>query len=86
MENFAGKQGGRILALWCNLRYDTSPFYNGDPMVTILPPAKSVVPAAPSSCPTCKRHIRKVLIIALVVSLLALFLCFIKVSFIFMRR
>ncbi|CAL4986942.1 unnamed protein product [Urochloa decumbens] len=30
-------------------------------------------------------HIRKVLIIALVVSLLALFLCFIKVSFIFMR-
>ncbi|CAN6381667.1 unnamed protein product [Urochloa humidicola] len=86
MENFAGKQGGRLLALWCNLRYDTSPFYSGDPMVTILPPAKSVVPAAPSSCPTCKRHIRKVLIIALVVSLLALFLCFIKVSFIFMRR
>ncbi|CAN6372738.1 unnamed protein product [Urochloa humidicola] len=42
-ENFAGRQGGRLLALWCNLRYDTAHFYSGDPMVTIVPPPAGLV-------------------------------------------
>ncbi|KAL6606174.1 hypothetical protein ACP70R_041827 [Stipagrostis hirtigluma subsp. patula] len=42
-DHFAGKQGGRVLALWCNLRYDTAPFYRGNPMVTVLPPVGAVV-------------------------------------------
>ncbi|KAB8114452.1 hypothetical protein EE612_053863, partial [Oryza sativa] len=29
--NFAGRQGGRILALRCNLRYDTDKFFAGEP-------------------------------------------------------
>ncbi|RLM58570.1 cysteine-rich receptor-like protein kinase 15 [Panicum miliaceum] len=31
MANFAGRQGGRVLGLRCNLRYDTSKFYAGEP-------------------------------------------------------
>lgn len=42
-DNFAGRQGGRLLALWCNLRYDTVQFYGDDPMVTIMSPVKEVV-------------------------------------------
>ncbi|CAL5010839.1 unnamed protein product [Urochloa decumbens] len=31
MANFAGRQGGRVLGLRCNLRYHTSKFYAGEP-------------------------------------------------------
>lgn len=29
--NFAGRQGGRVLGLQCNLRYDTNKFFAGEP-------------------------------------------------------
>ncbi|KAJ1276962.1 hypothetical protein BS78_05G257100 [Paspalum vaginatum] len=45
-DNFAGRQGGRLLALWCNLRYDTAQFYSGHPMVTIESPVKDIVQPA----------------------------------------
>uniref|UniRef100_K3ZP42 Uncharacterized protein n=1 Tax=Setaria italica TaxID=4555 RepID=K3ZP42_SETIT len=45
-DNFAGRRGGRLLALWCNLRYDTDHFYDGDPTVTVVSPVKEVVPPA----------------------------------------
>ncbi|GJN25634.1 hypothetical protein PR202_gb13487 [Eleusine coracana subsp. coracana] len=54
-DNFAGRQGGRLLALWCNLRYDTVYFYRGDPMVTIVSPVKEVVPPGPLVVPSRKR-------------------------------
>ncbi|KAG2558593.1 hypothetical protein PVAP13_8NG277600 [Panicum virgatum] len=53
-DNFAGRQGGRLLALWCNLRYDTVHFYSGDPMVTIVSSVKEVVPPAPLVVPSRK--------------------------------
>ncbi|KAK3119198.1 hypothetical protein QOZ80_9BG0715700 [Eleusine coracana subsp. coracana] len=53
-DNFAGRQGGRLLALWCNLRYDTVYFYRGDPMVTIVSPVKEVVPPGPLVVPSRK--------------------------------
>ncbi|WVZ50668.1 hypothetical protein U9M48_001900 [Paspalum notatum var. saurae] len=77
-DNLAGRQGGRLLALWCNLRYDTVHFFSGDPMVTIVSPVKDVVP--PSSGPVTgrklKRHIIKVLVplLASIVGLLISFM------------
>jgi hypothetical protein len=55
-NNFAGRQGGRLLALWCNLRYDTAHFYSGDPMVTILSPVKDVFPPASLVVPSRKNN------------------------------
>ncbi|XP_062197820.1 cysteine-rich receptor-like protein kinase 10 isoform X1 [Phragmites australis] len=87
--NFAGRQGGRILGLRCNLRYDTYQFYGGEPTSTTSGSLNSVVPspAPPIVVPTqkYKKPMNKVLVIALVAPLLALFICVI-VSFRFMRR
>ncbi|CAN6363303.1 unnamed protein product [Urochloa humidicola] len=82
-ENFAGRQGGRLLALWCNLRYDTAHFYSGDPMVTIVSPVKEVLPPAPLVVPRRKhkRGMTKV-----VVPLLASTIIGLIVSIIFIRR
>ncbi|XP_062197821.1 cysteine-rich receptor-like protein kinase 10 isoform X2 [Phragmites australis] len=54
--NFAGRQGGRILGLRCNLRYDTYQFYGGEPTSTTSGSLNSVVPspAPPIVVPTQK--------------------------------
>ncbi|CAL4992010.1 unnamed protein product [Urochloa decumbens] len=76
-ENFAGRQGGRLLALWCNLRYDTAHFYSGDPMVTIVSPVKEVV--LPPRKHKTGGMIR--VVVPLLASIIGLIL-----SFIFIRR
>ncbi|RLM57721.1 cysteine-rich receptor-like protein kinase 10 [Panicum miliaceum] len=81
-DNFAGRQGGRLLALWCNLRYDTIHFYSGDPMVTIVSPVKEVVRPAPLVVPS-RKHKRGM--IKVVVPLLASIIGLI-ISFILIRR
>ncbi|OEL18971.1 Cysteine-rich receptor-like protein kinase 19, partial [Dichanthelium oligosanthes] len=68
MANFAGRQGGRVLGVRCNLRYDTSKFYAGEPTWT-SGSSSSVVP------PKHKKPRTRVLVIALVAPLLALFIC-----------
>uniref|UniRef100_A0A0E0IQL1 Uncharacterized protein n=1 Tax=Oryza nivara TaxID=4536 RepID=A0A0E0IQL1_ORYNI len=35
---FAGKMGGRFNAVWCNLRYETFVFFDGDPSVKLVAP------------------------------------------------
>uniref|UniRef100_A0A0E0M6J2 Uncharacterized protein n=1 Tax=Oryza punctata TaxID=4537 RepID=A0A0E0M6J2_ORYPU len=35
---FAGKMGGRFDAVWCNLRYETFVFFDGDPAVKLVAP------------------------------------------------
>ncbi|GJN04818.1 hypothetical protein PR202_ga22393 [Eleusine coracana subsp. coracana] len=81
-DNFAGRQGGRLLALWCNLRYDTVHFYSGDPMVTIVSPVKEVVPPGPLGVPS-RKHKRGM--VKVVVPLLASIIGLI-ISFILIRR
>lgn len=55
--NFAGKQGGRVLGLRCNLRYDTSKFYAGEPTwssgssdAVALPQVQHCSPASSLHC------------------------------------
>ncbi|KAF8700166.1 hypothetical protein HU200_034537 [Digitaria exilis] len=77
-DNFAGRQGGRLLALWCNLRYETVHFYDDDPMVTIMSPVKEIVgpETMPIVVPSRKRGIIKAVvpvlasIIGLVISII----------------
>uniref|UniRef100_J3NA91 Uncharacterized protein n=1 Tax=Oryza brachyantha TaxID=4533 RepID=J3NA91_ORYBR len=81
--NFDGRQGGRVLSLRCNLRYDTNKFFAGEP--TWSSPSscscsKSPGPAPqPDQLPPSPKHNkskRKVLVIAVVAApLLALFIC-----------
>jgi hypothetical protein len=58
--NFAGRQGGRVLGLRCNLRYNTSKFFTGEPTWisgssnTLVPspsPSPQPVPLLPSPKP-----------------------------------
>ncbi|XP_078149257.1 cysteine-rich receptor-like protein kinase 6 [Carex rostrata] len=48
---FSGKQGGRILNVWCNLRYEIYQFYNGPPLLTLRAPAENVPAPAPTLPP-----------------------------------
>ncbi|CAO2200887.1 unnamed protein product [Urochloa humidicola] len=73
MANFAGRQGGRVLGLRCNLRYDTSKFYDGEPTWR-SGSSSAIVPSQPPS-PNHKKPMTKVLVIALVAPLLAVFIC-----------
>lgn len=82
--NFAGRQGGRILALRCNLRYDTDKFFAGEPTWSSGSSSNALVPSpAPQPAPLLptwpkqKKPVAKVLVPALVAPLLALFLCII---------
>uniref|UniRef100_A0A0E0ECI5 Uncharacterized protein n=1 Tax=Oryza meridionalis TaxID=40149 RepID=A0A0E0ECI5_9ORYZ len=43
-----GKPGGRVLGIWCNLRYSVKPFYQGQPMLQISAPPEPPPPAMPS--------------------------------------
>ncbi|RCV38865.1 hypothetical protein SETIT_8G176800v2 [Setaria italica] len=81
-DNFAGRRGGRLLALWCNLRYDTDHFYDGDPTVTVVSPVKEVVPPAVLAV-TRRKHKRGM--IKVVLPLLASIIGLI-ISFIFIKR
>ncbi|KAG2571514.1 hypothetical protein PVAP13_7KG127600 [Panicum virgatum] len=45
-----GKQGGRLIGVRCNMRYEIYPFYNGDPMLRIISRAPAV-PAINSTPP-----------------------------------
>ncbi|KAL6875792.1 hypothetical protein ACP4OV_013305 [Aristida adscensionis] len=76
-EVFAGRQGGRVLAVRCHLRYSTAHFYEGEPKWRIEPPTDAVGPphAVPVPSSKYKRHKRKVLVIALVVPILASIFC-----------
>uniref|UniRef100_A0A0E0LLP5 Serine/threonine-protein kinase n=1 Tax=Oryza punctata TaxID=4537 RepID=A0A0E0LLP5_ORYPU len=42
-----GKPGGRVLGIWCNLRYSVKPFYQGQPMLQISAPPEPPPPAVP---------------------------------------
>ncbi|XP_020095531.1 cysteine-rich receptor-like protein kinase 25 isoform X1 [Ananas comosus] len=35
LRRFDGRQGGRILGVWCNLRYEVYPFYNGNSTIRL---------------------------------------------------
>uniref|UniRef100_A0A0E0MGZ2 Uncharacterized protein n=1 Tax=Oryza punctata TaxID=4537 RepID=A0A0E0MGZ2_ORYPU len=78
---FAGRRGGRILGLWCNFRYETYPFYKGQPMRRIgSSGADAVAPAVANAAqPPGEKHKRrrrsKVMAIATVVPLLGAFCC-----------
>ncbi|CAD6256534.1 unnamed protein product [Miscanthus lutarioriparius] len=47
--NFAGRQGGRVLGLPCNLRYDTSKFFAGEP--TWISGSSNALVPSPSPSP-----------------------------------
>ncbi|XP_020080273.1 cysteine-rich receptor-like protein kinase 6, partial [Ananas comosus] len=44
---FNGKQGGRILGVWCNLRYEVYSFFAGAPSLRLVLPAVSAPAPAP---------------------------------------
>ncbi|KAJ1276175.1 hypothetical protein BS78_05G194000 [Paspalum vaginatum] len=84
--SIAGRQGGRVLGLRCNLRYDTSKFFDGKPTWS-SGSSNDVVPSPapqPNSLPppllNQKKLKGKVLVIALVVPLLVLFI-FVFIAF-----
>ncbi|TKW30070.1 hypothetical protein SEVIR_2G010000v4 [Setaria viridis] len=96
-----GRRAGRVLGLRCNLRYEEYQFYshftwiNGDGTLNPATPPPSPTPEPAPLPPTPivlppthrqrKKPTAKVLVIALVSPLLALFICVI-ISFRFMRR
>ncbi|CAO2189412.1 unnamed protein product [Urochloa humidicola] len=73
MANFAGREGGRVLDLRCNLRYGTSKFYDGEPTWR-SGSSSAIVPSQPP-LPNHKKPMTKILVIALVAPLLAVFIC-----------
>ncbi|CAO2146754.1 unnamed protein product [Urochloa humidicola] len=91
MSQFGGQKGGRYVIVRCNIRYEVYQFYQGESKEHItsppiaappMPPAVPPTPALPSFKPN--RRTRKVLVIALVVPLVALFFC--AVTFVGLRR
>ncbi|OAY63346.1 Cysteine-rich receptor-like protein kinase 25 [Ananas comosus] len=44
---FDGRQGGRILGVWCNLRYEVYPFYDGNPTIRLSSVAPGDLPGTP---------------------------------------
>ncbi|OAY67171.1 Cysteine-rich receptor-like protein kinase 25 [Ananas comosus] len=44
---FDGRQGGRILGVWCNLRYEVYPFYYGNPTIRLSSVAPGDLPGTP---------------------------------------
>ncbi|KAF0894996.1 hypothetical protein E2562_004983 [Oryza meyeriana var. granulata] len=85
---FAGLQGGRIIDLWCNFRYETYPFYKGQPMRRIGS-SGTVVPTSSNATapPLGEKHKRrsKVLVVAAVVTLVGSFFCVI-LCFVLVRK
>ncbi|WVZ50650.1 LOW QUALITY PROTEIN: hypothetical protein U9M48_001884 [Paspalum notatum var. saurae] len=79
--SIAGRQGGRVLGLRCNLRYDTSKFFDGKPtwssgsMNDVVPSPAPQPNSLPPPFQKQKKLKGKALVIALVVPLLALFIC-----------
>nr|BAC57308.1 serine/threonine kinase receptor precursor-like protein [Oryza sativa Japonica Group]BAD31721.1 serine/threonine kinase receptor precursor-like protein [Oryza sativa Japonica Group] len=56
-----GKPGGRVLGIWCNLRYSVKPFYQGQPMLQISAPPEPPPPAMPSlAAPPTRTRRRRV--------------------------
>jgi Salt stress response/antifungal len=51
---FSGKQGGRILGVRCNIRYEIYSFYNGAALLTLTPPAENAPAPAPTLMPPVK--------------------------------
>ncbi|KAF0905234.1 hypothetical protein E2562_003838 [Oryza meyeriana var. granulata] len=49
-----GKPGGRVLGIWCNLRYSVKPFYEGRPMLQLSAPPAPSPAAVPSLAPQIK--------------------------------
>ena len=50
-----GKPGGRVLGIWCNLRYSVNPFYTGSAMVKIsAPPVPAPATVPPTSIATAE--------------------------------
>ncbi|KAJ1291229.1 hypothetical protein BS78_02G301400 [Paspalum vaginatum] len=52
---FSGKQGGRILSMWCNYRYEQYSFFTGGPLLQLPEPgapAPSPTPAVNATPPT----------------------------------
>ncbi|CAN6204652.1 unnamed protein product [Urochloa humidicola] len=97
MANF-GRRVGRVLGLRCNLRYEQYQFYSdfkwiNDDGTTTTPPSPTPNPAPLPPSPILlppshqrKKPTAKVLVIALVSPLVAMFICVIIISFRLMRR
>ncbi|RLM58032.1 hypothetical protein C2845_PM18G10660 [Panicum miliaceum] len=82
---FHGEGGNRVLGVPCSMRYSTEKFYEGGPMWRITPPADAFAPQDAVRSPKHKKPMSKVLVVALVAPLFALFISVI-VSFGTMRR
>ncbi|KAG8080246.1 hypothetical protein GUJ93_ZPchr0007g3916 [Zizania palustris] len=56
-----GKPGGRVLGIWCNLRYNVKPFYSGQPMLKLsAPPAPPPVVPSPAAAQTSTERKRRI--------------------------
>ncbi|OAY70084.1 Cysteine-rich receptor-like protein kinase 25 [Ananas comosus] len=54
LKLFNGTQGGRILGVWCNLRFEVYTFYNGNPTIrlsSVAPRDRPGTPQPPSTRP-----------------------------------
>jgi hypothetical protein len=54
LDFLGGKEGGQILGIWCNMRYELFPFFQGDAMLLItdlaavVPPINNTTPGSTS--------------------------------------
>jgi hypothetical protein len=46
---FNGTAGAQFNAVWCNLRYELYPFYDGSPVVNLVAPPPPPPPLAPAT-------------------------------------
>uniref|UniRef100_A0A0D9WST3 Gnk2-homologous domain-containing protein n=1 Tax=Leersia perrieri TaxID=77586 RepID=A0A0D9WST3_9ORYZ len=72
----AGRQGGRILDIWCNFRYETYTFYRGEPTRRIGSSGAVLPPPTPPPGDQHRRSRRsKVVVISTVVALVSSVCC-----------
>ncbi|XP_078171376.1 uncharacterized protein LOC144565483 [Carex rostrata] len=90
---FSGKQGGRILGVRCNIRYELYSFYSGAALLTVTAPAASAPAPAPSLPPRVtnppsegKKKTSTATILAITVPLVLVFVVIVGLYVCFLKR
>ncbi|XP_078167843.1 cysteine-rich receptor-like protein kinase 6 isoform X1 [Carex rostrata] len=81
----SGKQGGRILNVWCNIRYEIYQFYSGPPLLTLRAPAENA-PTLPPPPSEGKKKTSTGTILAITVPLVLAFVVIAGLCVCFLKR
>ncbi|KAF0905218.1 hypothetical protein E2562_001007 [Oryza meyeriana var. granulata] len=82
---FSRRMGGGIFGVWCNFRYEVSPFFSGRPLLQ-LPTFVETPPLAPSATRGEKKRNRTGTVLAIVMPTIAAILLIVVANFCCWRR